>query len=365
MTKNKFVLLDLFRGMAAILVFIGHLRSLMFLDYDGGGILKKVFYASTSLGHEAVIIFFVLSGFFITRSILYKLDNNSWNWQGYITDRTFRILVVLIPAVIITFIIDKIGVYFFGGTPIYMGTVGSTVIEEPISSNLYLINAISNILLIPTEIVNATGSNASLWSISYEFWSYMLFPLILLCFIGSYNNTIKLLFLFFIFVIFILLGWKGIFYFSVWVFGAFAAFIHHHNLIKSNFIIPIGVTVSQFFVVLMLSLLGVIHDFILAFSFLIFLIFNAEHQVKSQFIKRFSEYFAKMSYTLYAIHLPLIVIFLASFFSDFSLRLPFNIKNILYFLLITLLIITVANIFWYAFERNTDKLKEWFKNTHL
>lgn len=360
MKKNKFVLLDLFRGMAAILVFIGHLRSLMFVDYDGGGILKKFFYASTSLGHEAVIIFFVLSGFFITRSILYKLDNNSWSWQGYITDRTFRILVVLIPAVIITFIIDKIGVYYFGGTALYMGSTGSTVIVEPIIYNLYLINAISNILLIPTEIVNATGSNASLWSISYEFWSYMLFPLILLCLVGSYNNKIKLLFIFFIFFIFILLGWKGLFYFSIWFFGGFAAFIHNNSLIKSNFLIPSGVAVSQFFIVLMFSLLGMIHDFILAFSFFILLIFYAEHQVKSQFIKRFSEYFAKMSYTLYAIHLPLIVIFLASLFSDFSLRLPFSMKNLLYFLLITTLIITVANIVWYVFERNTDKLKGWF-----
>ena len=235
MTKNKFVLLDLFRGMAAILVFIGHFRSLMFIDYDGGGILKKVFYASTSLGHEAVIIFFVLSGFFITRSILFKVAENNWHWQSYIVDRAFRILVVLIPAVIFTFVIDTVGVFYFGKEPLYLGLIGSSVIVEPVVNNLYLVNLLSDIALIPTEIINVTGSNASLWSISFEFWSYVLFPLVLFCFINKYSKKMKLLFTFFALFILILIAKDGFLYFSLWCFGALAAFIKKNYVLKKLF----------------------------------------------------------------------------------------------------------------------------------
>lgn len=38
------------------------------LDYSSAGgvsIFQKVFYAGTGLGHEAVMMFFVLSGFFV------------------------------------------------------------------------------------------------------------------------------------------------------------------------------------------------------------------------------------------------------------------------------------------------------------
>lgn len=43
MKKEKYYLLDLIRGTAALLVVMGHLRSLMFGSWDGGGIFKFIF----------------------------------------------------------------------------------------------------------------------------------------------------------------------------------------------------------------------------------------------------------------------------------------------------------------------------------
>ncbi len=44
----------------------GHLRAFVFKDYSpGGGVVEKAFYLFTGLGHEAVIIFFAMSGFLV------------------------------------------------------------------------------------------------------------------------------------------------------------------------------------------------------------------------------------------------------------------------------------------------------------
>ena len=53
---------------SALLVFLHHFRNHLFESYDlveNKTILVKIFYFFTLFGHEAVIIFFILSGFFV------------------------------------------------------------------------------------------------------------------------------------------------------------------------------------------------------------------------------------------------------------------------------------------------------------
>jgi peptidoglycan/LPS O-acetylase OafA/YrhL len=60
--------LDLLRGSAAFLVLSGHLRSYIFQSYGElaqESLPVKAFYFGTGLGHQAVIIFFALSGFLV------------------------------------------------------------------------------------------------------------------------------------------------------------------------------------------------------------------------------------------------------------------------------------------------------------
>jgi len=63
------VRLDSIRGSAALLVFLNHWRALFFADYaqiSHPDLAAKVFYTVTGLGRSAVIVFFILSGFFIS-----------------------------------------------------------------------------------------------------------------------------------------------------------------------------------------------------------------------------------------------------------------------------------------------------------
>jgi hypothetical protein len=54
--------LDLLRGLAALLVCAGHLRSFLMVDFGevrSPSILDRAFYFATGLGHQAVVVFFL------------------------------------------------------------------------------------------------------------------------------------------------------------------------------------------------------------------------------------------------------------------------------------------------------------------
>jgi peptidoglycan/LPS O-acetylase OafA/YrhL len=122
--KNQFVYLDLLRGVAAILVFIGHLRALMFSsDISKLNIFGDFFYFITGFGHQAVMIFFVLSGFFISRSVINSIENNSWSFKVFLFNRLSRLWIVLIPALLIGGFIDLLGLSFLENTIVYQDKI--------------------------------------------------------------------------------------------------------------------------------------------------------------------------------------------------------------------------------------------------
>ena len=60
--------LDLLRGLSALVVCLGHLRNAILVDGSDlihPSITLKAFYFITGFGHQAVMVFFVLSGYFV------------------------------------------------------------------------------------------------------------------------------------------------------------------------------------------------------------------------------------------------------------------------------------------------------------
>jgi hypothetical protein len=99
--KVYYPLLDVLRGPAALLVFLEHWRNLFFKDFPeiaNPGILMKVFYLFTGAGHQAVMLFFVLSGCVIAHVIYGLHERGKWSWRGYLSARLSRLWIVLIPA---------------------------------------------------------------------------------------------------------------------------------------------------------------------------------------------------------------------------------------------------------------------------
>ena len=93
------------RGLAAILVILSHLPQI-----ESGVIsewLKFILYSS-KISYFGVDIFFVLSGFLITRNILHELKKKSFSLKTFFLKRTLRIFpIYYITVILVFFVIDK------------------------------------------------------------------------------------------------------------------------------------------------------------------------------------------------------------------------------------------------------------------
>src|SRR4051812_7064241 len=98
MRSTTSLYLDAIRLVAALLVFLSHGRFGFFSS--GQNWLP-------SCGREMVIVFFVLSGFVIA----YAHARRPSDWRGYASDRLSRIYSVAFPAIVLTAILDHIGMW--------------------------------------------------------------------------------------------------------------------------------------------------------------------------------------------------------------------------------------------------------------
>ncbi|MEA3087873.1 MAG: hypothetical protein QOC89_5570 [Paraburkholderia sp.] len=170
--------LDLIRALAAGAVCVSHLRNLMFVDYRasaGIGLAGKAFYFVSNYGHTAVIVFFLLSGYFVGGSVLRQVEAGTWNWQRYLTERMSRLWIVLIPALLLTLFWDRMGIALAGG-PFYLGTEGTFDQQINVASHLGQSTLLCNLVFLQTLTCGTYGSNGPLWSLANEFWYYMWFP---------------------------------------------------------------------------------------------------------------------------------------------------------------------------------------------
>jgi peptidoglycan/LPS O-acetylase OafA/YrhL len=161
---------------------LGHLRGFIFVDYgdlERAGFLTKLFYFATGLGHQAVMVFFVLSGYFVGGSVLAGLKSGKFTWRGYAAARLTRLWMVLIPALLLTLCIDLLGRQWNPGA--YAGDLHACFMCGPQPGQPAAWDALTllgNLFFVQTVAVPVFGSNGPLWSLANEFWYYLVFPLV-------------------------------------------------------------------------------------------------------------------------------------------------------------------------------------------
>jgi peptidoglycan/LPS O-acetylase OafA/YrhL len=169
------------RFLAAFIVVIFHLRTLFIEDFGDAtdqGVVTMGLYALLSLGHQAVIVFFVLSGYWVGGSVINGLRRGTFDVAAYSSARLVRLWLVLLPALVLTFGLDSVGRALHGGSDVYSGSTEyhSLLPADGIATHASWSAALGNATFLQDLYVPTFGSNSPLWSLAAEFWYYLAFP---------------------------------------------------------------------------------------------------------------------------------------------------------------------------------------------
>ena len=111
------------RWLAAFAVLIAHAGSLLISQPDimsaphGPG--AYVWWFLTGFPHQAVIVFFVISGFLVGGNFIAKSRGTEPFLAKYFVDRTVRIYLLLVPVILLGWCLDSIGRHFLAGFGLY------------------------------------------------------------------------------------------------------------------------------------------------------------------------------------------------------------------------------------------------------
>lgn len=346
--------LDPLRFIAALMVAVSHIRGAVFVEY---GLLENsskslpivMGYAITRISNEAVIVFFVLSGFLVGGRALNKMLANQFDLASYACDRLSRIFVPLFPALVITaFVLVMKG------------------------ESVNFIELFGNVLSLQGVFVESYGGNEPLWSLSYEVWFYVLaFGIGMAC-VQNHLSIAPLLILTLVFVVFCYLDAA---YLLCWILGAAVYFMPPAKHVKTTLFIAVIIMLAAIAGIQLasgtrsLEISGITSwlppiqasRIALSFGMALFIRQIILLAPKGMIAKRFDSFcsfMAKSSYTLYLTHFPLIHLvqhFGLSQSASVDAKSMFN-----FFGMIVLSLLFAAVCYW-CFERHTNVVRQWLK----
>lgn len=188
--NGSLLFLDGLRGLAAFYVMVGHARWLLWEGYSEGfqkhpanySILNKAlmyFFSLFRYGHEAVLFFFVLSGFVIHLRYARRMAEQGlaakFDWAAFVWRRARRLYPPLLAAMGLVLIADNIGKSY--GFAIYNQTTPYPLINHSVASHLDGVTLLGNLAFVMNTYVPVFGCNGPLWSLKFEWWFYMTYPL--------------------------------------------------------------------------------------------------------------------------------------------------------------------------------------------
>lgn len=166
MNSDRFEILEAIRGFAAIYVVFFHiLPQKIYLFGINIGLLFR-------FGSEAVIVFFLLSGFVIRYSFHNYTDKS---FQNFFKRRFVRLYVPLIFIFLLGYLVKSIQ--------------EGTLTDPKWTSLLGNIFMLQDVISLKPNVISETYlGNGVLWSLSYEWWFYMIF-FFLMTYISEKNRN--------------------------------------------------------------------------------------------------------------------------------------------------------------------------------
>lgn len=355
-------LLDRLRWISAVIVAFGHAIALVVADPAEVGSAESLASYLASLRHPAVLIFFVLSGYLVGGSTL--LGTSTFSWKRYSIARFSRIYIVLIPALVLIFALDSLSYAINPTNPVYSlvwprGAIGSVALYDRYSAT----NVISTFFLTQEITGTSVGSGGQLWSLSYEWIFYFIFPVVVMIARRLGSLWLVLPGLALCAAIAVLSGYAPLgWLFLLWCLGAAARFVQTLFVVQKPFAL-LGALVCVAAVLLTPYLQFRVAEFLVTSGLALYLSrFDApERNVATPWDRPL----ANFSYSLYLVHLPIMV-----FLTFVANRLGMLPPQGLHIGMTSLTMIlgglvpafAVAYLFGRMFEARTDRLRRWLQS---
>jgi len=356
------VVISLLRGAAALEVAAAHLRAQIYPGFslvENPGALFKALAFFTGFAQQAVIVFFLLSGWLVGGSLLNKIGQEN-ALKHYAIDRVTRLWMVLVPTFLLVLV--------FAGAS---AKVDTSVFSASLANEYSLAAFFGGLVGLQNLLVQPFGANFPLWSLSNETWYYILFPLIVVA-SSSTSNRNRLLALGAAGIIAYFLTLPILLYFSIWLMGAACSRIKIETGMAMRCVfLGIFVALSVFFRLRgsnnNLGWSSLPQDILFSIAFLLFLTsiqFTwATETGTRRLLRRLGKVFADFSFTLYVIHIPLIsiVFFFNPFLSGGGRLAANNPYHFVIYLALFLGIVATAYLFYLPFEANTYRVRNYLK----
>ena len=341
----------------------------MFVDFNAvqhKSVFVKFLYLITSLGHQSVVIFFVLSGFLIAGSVINQLKRGAFKFSSYFINRFSRLYAVLFIALLLTLILDHTGIYF-DKIGLYSGKIKTATLGFSIADRLSFKYFLTSLLMLQEIVLPPIGSNSPLWSLSYEFWYYILFPCMGLFVLYVINKSIYLVIPFLVFVATTLfLPSIILLYFIIWLIGLIPFYLTLSNKLY-KYILPVFFLFWVFSKNL-IKMNDFSYDLILGIIIALWVSsYSNFEQPLSTPALRINEKLAAFSYSTYLVHFPLIMLLLTCIKNTMhtGIRSEPGTAGFLIFILVFITVIIYSYLIAVVSEFRTDKFRDFLKRTIL
>lgn len=176
--------LDALRGLLAVYVAIGHCRWLLWgghavwlaSAYEPWEAVPVYASAVFRYGREAVMVFFVLSGFFIHyQAAVRSTVPSPVTVATFYRRRWHRLAPPYFFALAVTIICDAIGRQWWPA--LYLSQTGDALLDETFARGGYSTSSVMPALVVlPSSLGRDFGVNGPLWSLAFEAVYYALYP---------------------------------------------------------------------------------------------------------------------------------------------------------------------------------------------
>jgi len=358
------------RAIAALLVCVGHAKEFILIDRQASdGLVSQICRGVLSLGSPAVLVFFFISGFLVGGREIINFRCGKINPRKYLLDRFSRLWIVIIPALILTYFLNSLTCNTFRYDNFCQPNTELNFNSVTPYSSQGIIDFIINLLFLQSFLGPVWGSNGPLWSLSYEFWYYIIFYSILIL-ISAYKSRAflskRIIFAILSLIIgLIILNTDWLKLGIVWLLGALASgfppkvtflrildsrgVVIKIGLIFNGLILPtmlINKILSNSLTVLLIS--GVLYFSVYCMK--------SDNFVSSRKFEKIV-LLSSISFTLYAIHFPLLALISAAI--GFNQDLPLNVPNLLLVVLISFICVFFSLFFASITELKLEKVRNY------